>query len=223
MDPKHRDRIAFVKIVSGKFERNKNYKHMRLGKQMKFSNPTAFMADKKEVVDEMFPGDIVGLYDSGNFKIGDTLTEGEELKFKGIPSFSPEIFKYIENGDPMKSKQLAKGIDQLMDEGVAQVFYNPYTNRKIIGTVGPLQFEVIEYRLKHEYGAKSHWESLSVFKACWISSSNPVQLNDFKNRKQRFICVDKWGRDVFLAESRYTIDQAQSNFPDIEFHYKSEF
>lgn len=223
MDPRHRDRIAFVKIVSGKFERNKNYKNMRTGKQMKFSNPTAFMADRKEVVDELFPGDIVGLYDSGNFKIGDTLTENEELHFKGIPSFSPEIFKYIENADPMKAKQLNKGIDQLMDEGVAQLFHNKYTNRKIIGTVGPLQFEVIQYRLEHEYGAKCNWEGLSVFKACWITCKNEEQLKDFKSRKQRFICEDKWGRDVFLAESRYTIDQAQSNYPDMEFHFKSEF
>ena len=223
MDPKHRDRIAFVKIVSGKFARNTNYKHMRLNKQLKFSNPTAFMADKKEVVDEMYPGDIVGLYDSGNFKIGDTLTEGETLNFKGIPSFSPEIFKYIENADPMKTKQLSKGIDQLMDEGVAQMFHNPYTNRKIIGTVGQLQFEVIQYRLEHEYGAKCHWEPFNIYKACWITSDNAEQLNEFKNRKQRFICLDKWQRDVFLAESRYTIDQAKSSFPDIEFHFKSEF
>lgn len=223
MDPKHRDRIAFVKIVSGKFARNTNYKHMRLNKQLKFSNPTAFMADKKEVVDEMYPGDIVGLYDSGNFKIGDTLTEGETLNFKGIPSFSPEIFKYIENADPMKTKQLSKGIDQLMDEGVAQMFHNPYTNRKIIGTVGQLQFEVIQYRLEHEYGAKCHWEPFNIYKACWITSDNVEQLNEFKNRKQRFICLDKWQRDVFLAESRYTIDQAKSSFPDIEFHFKSEF
>ncbi len=223
MDPKHRDRIAFVKVASGKFQRNTNYLHTRLKKKMKFSNPTAFMADRKEVVDEMYAGDIVGLYDSGVFKIGDTLTEGEDLHFKGIPSFSPEIFKYIENADPMKTKQLKKGIEQLMDEGVAQMFYNKFTNRKIIGTVGNLQFEVIQYRLEHEYGAKCRWEGLTVFKACWVTSDNEEQLNDFKNRKQRFICEDKEGRDVFLAESRYTVDQAKSNYPDIEFHYTSEF
>ena len=124
MDPNHRSCIAFVKICSGKFERNVNYKHVRHNKTMRFSSPTAFMAQKKETVDEAFPGDIVGLPDTGNFKIGDTLTSGEMLHFKGLPSFSPEMFKYIENADPMKTKQLNKGIEQLMDEGVAQVFTN---------------------------------------------------------------------------------------------------
>lgn len=121
MDPRHRDRLAFVKVVSGVFERNTAYKHVRLDKNLKFSSPNAFFAEKKQIVDESFPGDIVGLHDTGNFKIGDTLTSGEDLHYKGIPSFSPEHFRYINNADPMKSKQLAKGIDQLMDEGVAQL------------------------------------------------------------------------------------------------------
>ncbi|ELY2018732.1 peptide chain release factor 3, partial [Flavobacterium psychrophilum] len=121
MDPKHRDRLAFVKIVSGTFERNKPYLHVRQGKNLKFSSPNAFFAEKKEIVDISYPGDIVGLHDTGNFKIGDTLTEGEQMSFKGIPSFSPEHFRYINNADPLKSKQLDKGIDQLMDEGVAQL------------------------------------------------------------------------------------------------------
>src|SRR5690606_7146306 len=122
MDPNHRDRLAFIKIVSGKFERNKPYLHVRQDKKMKFSSPNAFFAEKKEIVDVSYPGDIVGLHDTGNFKIGDTLTEGEEINYKGIPSFSPEHFRYINNADPLKSKQLYKGIDQLMDEGVAQLF-----------------------------------------------------------------------------------------------------
>jgi peptide chain release factor 3 len=145
MDPKHRDRLAFVKIVSGTFERNTNYLHVRNGKKMKFSSPNAFFAEKKQIVDISYPGDIVGLHDTGSFKIGDTLTEGEEMKYKGIPSFSPEFFKYINNADPMKSKQLEKGIDQLMDEGVAQLFTLELNGRKAIGTVGALQFEVIQY------------------------------------------------------------------------------
>ena len=122
MDPNHRDRIAFLKICSGVFERNKPYLHVASGKNMKFASPTAFMAEKKSIIDEAFPGDIVGLHDTGNFKIGDTFTEGEKLKFTGIPSFAPELFRYIENGDPLKFKQLAKGVDQLMDEGVAELF-----------------------------------------------------------------------------------------------------
>ena len=160
MDPNHRSCIAFVKICSGKFERNANYKHIRSGKMMRFAAPTAFMAQKKSIVDEAFPGDIVGIPDTGNFKIGDTLTQGEELHFKGLPSFSPEMFKYIENSDPMKAKQLDKGIQQLMDEGVAQLFINQFNGRKLIGTVGQLQFEVIQYRLLHEYGAQCRWEPL---------------------------------------------------------------
>jgi len=133
MDPKHRDRIAFLRICSGIFQRNTNYLHVRQERKLKFSNPTAFMASKKTVVDEAYPGDIIGLYDSGNFKIGDTLTEGEVLHFKGIPSFSPEQFRFVNNANPLKSKQLAKGLDQLMDEGVAQLFTKENNNRKIIG------------------------------------------------------------------------------------------
>lgn len=183
MDPNHRDRIAFVKVCSGIFKRNTNYLHVRNGKMLKFSTPTAFMASKKSIIDEAYPGDIIGLHDTGTFKIGDTLTEGEKLHFKGIPSFSPELFKYIENADPMKSKQLAKGIDQLMDEGVAQLFVNQFNGRKIIGTVGALQFEVIEYRLLHEYGASCRWESLNLYKACWIEALDNNELIDFKNTR----------------------------------------
>lgn len=223
MDPNHRSCIAFVKICSGKFERNVNYKHIRLGKMMRFSAPTAFMAQKKNVVDEAYAGDIIGLPDTGNFKIGDTLTSGEILNFKGLPSFSPEMFKYIENDDPMKSKQLEKGIRQLMDEGVAQMFTSQFNGRKIIGTVGQLQFEVIQYRLLHEYGAQCRWEPISLYKACWIESDDAVQLENFKKRKHQFMATDKEGRDVFLADSNYVLQMAQKDFPEINFHFSSEF
>ena len=223
MDPNHRSCIAFVKICSGKFERNVNYKHIRLGKMMRFSAPTAFMAQKKNVVDEAYAGDIIGLPDTGNFKIGDTLTSGEILNFKGLPSFSPEMFKYIENDDPMKSKQLEKGIRQLMDEGVAQMFTSQFNGRKIIGTVGQLQFEVIQYRLLHEYGAQCRWEPISLYKACWIESDDAVQLENFKKRKHQFMATDKEGRDVFLADSNYVLQMAQKDFPEIRFHFSSEF
>jgi len=223
MDPNHRSCIAFLKICSGKFERNVNYKHIRFGKMLKFSAPTAFMAQKKSVVDEAWPGDIVGLPDTGNFKIGDTLTSGEDLHFKGIPSFSPEMFKYIENADPMKSKQLNKGIDQLMDEGVAQVFMNQFNGRKIIGTVGQLQFEVIQYRLEHEYNALCRWEPINLYKACWIESENAAELDNFKKRKFQYMAVDKEGRDVFMADSEYVLRMAQNDYKDIRFHFRSEF
>ncbi len=223
MDPKHRDRLAFIKICSGKFERNTNYLHVRNGKKMKFSSPTAFMASKKSIIDEAYPGDIIGLHDTGNFKIGDTLSENEKLHFKGLPSFSPEMFKYIENDDPMKSKQLAKGIDQLMDEGVAQLFTVKMNGRKIIGTVGALQFEVIEYRLLHEYGAKCRWESVGFFKAVWFESDNKEQIEDFKKRKYKQVAHDKHGNDVYLAESAFDLDRAKDKFPDISFHFTNEF
>tara|TARA_R110001592_G_scaffold339620_1_gene627455 strand:- start:22 stop:693 length:672 start_codon:yes stop_codon:yes gene_type:complete len=223
MDPKHRDRIAFVKIVSGTFKRNTPYLHVRNGKRVKFSSPTAFMASKKSIVEEAFPGDIIGLHDTGNFKIGDTLTEGEKINFKGIPSFSPELFKYIENADPMKSKQLAKGVDQLMDEGVAQLFTSQFNGRKVIGTVGALQFEVIEYRLLHEYSASCRWEHINLHKACWIKSNDDEELKEFKKAKYQFIAKDKQGRDVFLADSGYMLQMAQANYKNLEFHFTSEF
>ncbi|MEI7676107.1 MAG: peptide chain release factor 3 [Bacteroidales bacterium] len=223
MDPNHRSCIAFVKVCSGKFVRNENYKHVRHGKQMRFSSPTAFMAQKKSIVDEAYPGDIVGLPDTGNFKIGDTLTGGEELHFKGLPSFSPEMFKYIDNADPMKTKQLNKGIDQLMDEGVAQLFTNQFNGRKIIGTVGQLQFEVIQYRLLNEYNAQCRWEPISLYKACWIESDDASELDNFKKRKHQFMAKDKEGRDVFLADSSYVLMMAQNDFKKIRFHFTSEF
>lgn len=223
MDPNHRDRIAFVRVTSGIFKRNTFYYHVRQKKKMKFSSPTSFMASKQEVIEEAYPGDIVGLHDTGNFKIGDTLTEGEELHFRGMPSFSPELFKYIVNTDPMKYKQLDKGIDQLMDEGVAQLFKGKKTGRKIIGTVGNLQFEVIQYRLLHEYGASARYEPINIYKTCWITSKNKAQLEDFKTRKSNNLAVDKWGRDVFLAESKFALQMAQEKYPDIEFHFTSEF
>ena len=223
MDPNHRSCIAFIKICSGRFERNASYKHVRLGKSLKFSSPTAFMAQRKETVEEAFAGDIIGLPDTGNFRIGDTITAGEELHFKGLPSFSPELFKYIENQDPMKTKQLAKGIDQLMGEGVAQLFVNQFNGRKIIGTVGQLQFEVIQYRLLHEYGAACRWEPISLYKACWIESDDPEELENFKKRKSQFMAKDLVGRDVYLADSGYVLTMAQQDFPKIRFHFTSEF
>ncbi len=222
MDPNHRDRLAFVKVCSGVFKRNKPYLLTRTGKKIKFSSPTAFMAERKSVVDSAFPGDIVGLHDTGNFRIGDTLTEGEVISFKGMPSFSPEFFRYVENGDPLKFKQLAKGLDHLMDEGVAQLFVNQASGRKIIGTVGPLQFDVIEFRLKHEYGATCRYEPLQLYKACWMESLSREQLDDFKMRKEQNMARDKHGRDVFLAESAYSLQMAEERYNKIRFHSMSE-
>ena len=225
MDPKHRDRLAFIKIVSGTFERNKPYLHVRHQKKLKFSSPNTFFAERKEIVDISYPGDIVGLHDTGNFKIGDTLTSSENLNYRGIPSFSPEHFRYINNADPMKAKQLFKGIDQLMDEGVAQLFTLDINGRKIIGTVGALQYEVIQYRLEHEYGAKCTYENFPIHKACWVDTDNPnsEEFKDFKRVKQKFLARDKSNQMVFLADSAFSLQMAEQKYPSIRFHLTSEF
>ncbi len=224
MDPNHRDRLAFVKIVSGTFERNTPYLHVRHNKKLKFSSPNAFFAERKEIVEVSYPGDIVGLHDTGNFKIGDTLTAGEVLHFKGIPSFSPEHFRYINNEDPMKAKQLNKGIDQLMDEGVAQLFTLNLNGRKVIGTVGALQFEVIQYRLLHEYGAKCSYENINIHKACWVDANpNSNDFKEFKRIKQKFLAQDKSGKLVFLADSAFSLQMTQDTYKEVTFHSTSEF
>ena len=223
IDPNHRSCIAFCKVCSGKFVRNQPYLHVRLNKTVRFSSPTQFMAQRKSTIDEAWAGDIVGLPDNGIFKIGDTLTEGEKLHFRGLPSFSPEMFKYIENDDPMKSKQFQKGLEQLMNEGVAQLFVNQFNGRKIVGTVGQLQFEVIQYRLENEYNAKCRWEPVHLHKACWIESDDEKELDNFKKRKYQYMAKDKDGRDVFLADSGYVLNMAQQDFEHIKFHFTSEF
>ena len=225
MDPNHRNRLAFVKVVSGIFKRNVPYLHVRLNKKLKFSSPNAFFAEKKEIVEESFPGDIVGIQDTGNFKIGDTLTMGESLNFKGIPSFSPEHFRYVNNADPLKSKQLYKGLDQLMDEGVAQLFTLDVNGRKVIGTVGALQYEVIQYRLEHEYGAKCTYENVNVHKACWVDPEDESneEFKEFKRVKQRYLAKDKHGNLVFLADSAFSLQMTQDKYPTVKLHYVSEY
>ncbi len=222
LDPRHRDRIAFLRVCSGRFERNKFYTHVRLNKDVRFSNPYSFMARDKDVIQEAFPGDVVGLFDTGNFKIGDTLTEGEKFFFTGIPTFSPEIFREVVNKDPMKTKQLEKGLLQLTDEGVAQLFTQHYGNRKIIGCVGDLQFEVIQYRLLQEYGASVQFNSLPFYKACWITSADNNKLEEFIRYKTGNIVTDKDGHLVYLAQSEWFLNTERTNNPDIEFHFSSE-
>ena len=225
IDPKHRDRIAFLRVCSGKFERNKFYKHVRLEKKIKFSNPYSFLARSKEVVEEAYTGDVVGLYDTGTFKIGDTLTEGASFQFKGIPSFSPEIFKELVNNDPMKSKQLDKGIRQLTEEGVAQLFTYPLGNQKLVGTVGELQFDVIRHRLEKEYGAACEFHAKPFHKACWLTSTDEAKLKEYVRIKTNLghLVFDKDKNPVFLASSSFILSQEIQRNPEIEFHQNSEF
>lgn len=224
IDPKHRNRIAFLKITSGIFKRNTFYLHVRLGKKFKYTNPNSFIAYKKNIIEKSFPGDIIGLYDTGNFKIGDTLTEGEIINFKSIPSFPPEHFRYINNADPMKYKQLEKGIQQLTDEGIAHLFTIKQTGKKIIGTVGILQYDVIQYRLKYEYGAQCTYDPLNIYKICWIEidDENNPEFQEFKTNKQYFLAEDKKGGLVFLAESSFSIKMIQEKYPKIRLRFTSE-
>jgi peptide chain release factor 3 len=222
LDPKHRDRIAFLRVCSGKFSRNTFYNHVRLEKDVRFNNPYSFLARQKDVIEEAFPGDVVGLFDTGNFKIGDTLTEGENYYFTGIPSFSPEIFKEVVNKDPMKTKQLEKGLIQLTDEGVAQLFTQFGGNKKIIGCVGELQFEVIQYRLLHEYGASVTFNAMPFYKACWLTSDQSAKLQDFMRFRQQNIAADKDDQPVYLAQSEWFLNTEISNNPEVQFHFTSE-
>jgi len=222
LDPKHRDRIAFMRICSGKFERNKYFHHVRLDKDIRFSNPYSFMARDKSIIEDAYAGDVVGLFDTGNFKIGDSLTEGEDFYFTGIPSFSPEIFKEVVNKDPLKTKQLEKGLLQLTEEGVAQLFTQFGGTKKIIGCVGELQFEVIQYRLLHEYGASVIFNPLPFYKACWLTGADEKKLEDFLRFKQANAGVDKDGNPVYLAQSEWFLNTEISNNPDIQFHFTSE-
>ncbi|GIV32586.1 MAG: peptide chain release factor 3 [Chitinophagales bacterium] len=223
IDPLHRDRIAFLRICSGKFERNKFFFHTRLKKQLRFSSPASFLAATKNIVEEAYPGDVIGLYDTGNFKIGDTLTEGEILQFKGIPSFSPEIFREVINTNPLKTKQLEKGIRQLTEEGVAQLFTHLHSSKKVIGTVGELQFDVIQHRLLHEYKASCTYRPLNLFKACWITSDNEARLKEFIRQKADFIYYDKDEHLVFMAETAWMLKIVQEDWPELRFHFNSEF
>ena len=223
LDPNHRDRIAFLRVCSGNFHRNTYYHHVRLDKQMRFSNPTTFLAAQKTIVEEAWPGDVIGLFDTGNFKIGDTLTEKSDFQFRGVPSFSPELFRELVNLDPMRSKQLEKGIRQLTDEGVAQLFTQQPGNKKIVGCVGELQFDVIRYRLEHEYGASCAFQAIQAHKACWLTSSDPAELANFIRMKNLQIVQDKDGNPVFMAPSAYMLELERRNNPAITFHTTSEF
>ncbi len=223
LDPNHRDRIAFLRVCSGKFERNKFYWHTRLEKKIRFANPTSFMANEKTLIEEAYPGDVVGLFDNGIFKIGDTLTEGEMLHYKGIPSFSPEIFKEVENRDPFKTKQLEKGIQQLTEEGVAQLFLQQPGSRKIVGTVGELQFDVIKFRIEHEYAAKCDFRPLNFNKAFWITADTEANLDQFIRNRAANIVYDKENRPVYLSESDWMTNMLKQSFASIQFHTTSEF
>jgi peptide chain release factor 3 len=217
LDPKHRDRIAFLRVCSGKFERNKFYHHVRLNRQLKFANPASFMAQSKSLLEEAYPGDVIGLYDSGIFNIGDTLTEGESFMFKGVPRFSPEVFRIVRNTDPFKSKQLEKGIQYLTDEGLAQLFTQNLGNKKVVGVVGELQFDVLKYRLLHEYGASVEFLHMPAYKAFWLKYEDKNDIQDLLSIRSHSLYYDKNSNLVFIADTEYSFRMAKEKNPKVKF------
>ncbi len=224
LNPKHRDRIAFLRICSGKFERNKLYCHSRTGKSFRSANPTAFMAQSRDIIDTAYAGDIIGLHDTGTFTIGDTITEGEMLNYKGIPSFAPQIFKVIRNKDPLKEKQFTKGLNQLAEEGVVQIL-SKLTNKnvRVIGVVGQLQIEVLQSRLEFEYGASCAYEPIEYTIARWITSTDEKQLKKFINENAGKMLLDIHGNHILMFNSQWALDRTVRENPAIKFHVSSEY
>ena len=222
MDPAHRDRLAFVRICSGKFTRGMKVKHHRLGKDITFANATIFMAQDRQNVQEAYPGDIIGIHNRGTIKIGDTFTIKEPLKFTGIPNFAPEIFKTVVLKNPLKSKQLHKGLLQLSEEGAVQVFRPLIGNEFIIGAVGILQFDVTMARLKDEYGVDAIYTPLDCSIARWITSENEQKLESFKKRYKTSLATDTADALTFLAPDKWRLNYIMREWPEIEFHETRE-
>ena len=223
LNPKHRDRIAFLRICSGRFEKNKSYLHVRSEKTFKTANPTAFMAQERNIIDFAYPGDIIGLHDTGQLKIGDAITEGEKIHFTGIPSFAPQIFRTVINRDPMKSKQFEKGLQQLAEEGVVQLFIKKYTNERLLGVVGMLQLEVVKYRLEYEYKALCSFESSPFTTGCWIRGKEKKSLDKFVSTHVAKMAEDVRGAPVFLARNKWLLERTLEESPKIEYYFTSDF
>jgi peptide chain release factor 3 len=223
MDPAHRDRIAFFRICSGKFTRGMKVCHHRLGKEVALSNATIFMAQDRSNVEEAYPGDIIGIHNHGTIKIGDTFTEKEQLKFTGIPSFAPEHFRRVLIRNPLKAKQLGKGLLQLAEEGAVQMFRPISGSDYILGAVGVLQFDVIMARLKAEYGVDAVYEGVNYATARWVSCDDRRKFAEFKDRNQSNLALDAEGRLSFLAPSEYRLSRAMELFPDVVFHKTREY
>ena len=220
MNPAHRDRIAFFRICSGKFNRGMKVRHHRLGKDITLANATIFKAQDRENVEEAYPGDIIGIYNHGTIKIGDTFTDKEELQFTGIPNFAPEFFKSVRMKNALKAKQLHKGLTQLTEEGAVQVFRPLIGNEYILGAVGVLQFEVTAARLKNEYGVDAIFEPVNFSIARWVDSEDPKSLIEFEKRNTANLARDAEGRLTFLTTSEWQLGYCKENWPKIDF-YKS--
>lgn len=217
MDPAHRDRIAFLRICSGRFQRGMKVRHHRIGKEVSLSKAIIFMAQDRANVEEAFPGDIIGLHNHGTIKVGDTFTDKEPLKFTGIPSFAAEHFRRVRLKSPLKAKQLEKGLTQLSEEGAIQVFRPLLSNDYIVGAVGVLQFDVTMERLKTEYGVDAIYESVDYATARWVGSSDPKKLAEFEKKNQANLALDAEGNLSYLAPSEWRLGYVMEQWPAIEF------
>ena len=222
MDSKHRDRIAFMRVCSGSYTKGMKMKHVRIGKDIKIADAVTFLAGDRSAVEEAMSGDIIGLHNHGTIQIGDTFTEGETLKFTGIPHFAPELFRRIRLKDPLKLKQLQKGLQQLSEEGSTQVFFPINNTDIIVGAVGVLQFEVVAYRLKDEYKVEAIYEAVNVHTARWVDGDDTKKLDDFKRKCADNLAIDGGGHLTYLAPTRVNLSLSEERYPDIEFRSTRE-
>ncbi|AUK49927.1 peptide chain release factor 3 [Pasteurella multocida] len=217
MDPKHRDRVAFMRVVSGKYEKGMKLRHVRLGKDVVISDALTFMAGDRSHAEEAYAGDIIGLHNHGTIQIGDTFTQGEELKFTGIPNFAPELFRRIRLKDPLKQKQLLKGLVQLSEEGAVQVFRPLMNNDLIVGAVGVLQFDVVVSRLKSEYNVEAIYENINVATARWVECSDAKKFDEFKRKNEQNLALDGGDNLTYIAPTMVNLNLAQERYPDVKF------
>ncbi|MCW9024936.1 MAG: peptide chain release factor 3 [Gammaproteobacteria bacterium] len=222
MDPQHRDRIAFMRVCSGTYDKGMKLHQVRIGKDVKIPNALTFMASEREHVEKAYPGDIIGLHNHGTIQIGDTFTQGEDLKFTGIPNFAPELFRRVRLRDPLKMKALQKGLDQLSEEGASQVFKPLNNNDLIVGAVGVLQFDVVAFRLKNEYNVECSFEAVNVQTARWVTCENEQKLAEFRKKASDNLALDSSGSLTYIAPSRVNLELTIERWPDVEFHATRE-
>ncbi|MFK5987054.1 MAG: peptide chain release factor 3 [Pseudomonadota bacterium] len=222
MDPNHRDRIAFMRICSGQYKKGMKMKHVRIGKDIQISNAITFMAQEREQVENAYSGDIIGLHNHGSIRIGDTFTQGEDLKFTGIPNFAPELFRRARLKDPMKMKALKKGLEQLSEEGATQLFKPLTNNDLILGAVGILQFDVVKQRLKDEYKVDCEFENVNVQTARWVSCDDKKRFEEFQKKLSNNLAIDGGGDLTYIAPTRVNLNLAMERWPEVEFNATRE-
>jgi len=222
MDPSHHDRIAFMRITSGRFEKGKKLKHVRLKRTMAINNASSFMASKRDSMDEAYAGDILGVHNHGTIQIGDTFTEGEELKFTGIPNFAPELFRRVRLRDPLRAKALHKGLIQLSEEGATQVFRPLINSDMILGAVGILQFDVVAHRLKSEYNVECSFEAVQVSTARWLHFPDAKMEDDFRRKNESNIALDGAECLTYVAPNMVNLQLTTERWPDVDFRTTRE-